>query len=129
MKESELRIGNLIDYHGVTWSVEGIKNDVIYTNGAPFSLEIFQPIPLTSERLIILGFKKLNGRHGEYFQHNKAELFRVWYFETGWSIGRKDEELKDREYNTHWIKFGIQYVHQLQNIFFAITGEELTLKQ
>jgi hypothetical protein len=29
---------------------------------------------------------------------------------------------------SHWLNINIDYVHQLQNLYFALTGEELTFK-
>jgi hypothetical protein len=30
--------------------------------------------------------------------------------------------------NSHWLDIEIKYVHQLQNLYFALTGEELEIK-
>lgn len=29
----------------------------------------------------------------------------------------------------HYFKYGIKYVHEIQNLYFALTGEELTIKE
>lgn len=76
-----------------------------------FELHELEPIPITEEILIRLGFKK--GIAG---------------YEKG--------DFDIRNYGEYWIEYGLQiqgfcpaikYVHQLQNLFYALTGTELTL--
>jgi len=42
--------------------------------------------------LLNSGFVKANGKFGEYFKHQKHELFRCWFFEGKLQIGKKDIE-------------------------------------
>ena len=114
MNASELRINNLVmdeNYNIVTITHEdfmGVNDD----GGFPL-----RPIPLTEEWLVkfgfiqtIIGFESVN----EYFPFSieinslgVAELYIEFYG------GDKYKKL-------------IKYVHQLQNLYFALTGEELT---
>ena len=83
--------------------------------------------------LVINGLDKLGILvwldYGTYFKCSKFEGFRIWFFENEhqefWSIGRKDYDND----NTDFIYGGINYVHQLQNLYFALTGNELTVKE
>jgi hypothetical protein len=69
----------------------------------------FQPIPLTKELLIALGFKRnLNG----WFNEDETFSYSKGYAGLGTKRSTK-----------------VDYVHQLQNLYFALTGKELTLKQ
>jgi len=88
--------------------------------------EDIKPIPLTEEWLLKTGFYECNGRHGKYYKHNKSELFRVWMSDLcTCGVGRKDENSIGKEYNTYWMKLDLKYLHQLQNLYHALTGYEL----
>jgi hypothetical protein len=77
----------------------------------------FDPIPLTEEILLKCGFIKSTLVEGCYFHNQKERLYI--------SIA-----------NQHAIHFGningvlvmIDYLHQLQNLYFALTGEELNIE-
>lgn len=72
------------------------------------------PIQLTEEWLLKLGFKK-DGRDWELpnfrFHVNKPINYNGFVFCNGYTV----------------ITEKIQYVHQLQNLYFALTGAELTV--
>lgn len=111
IKSKELRIGN--------WVTNGEKNhtadaNVIYDvamsefNDGEFPIE---PIPLTPEIL-----EKCGTVEGRCFYTNDKQLI-IW---------------RDLVYSKYWFdcnnqKIEIKSLHQLQNIYFALTGEELTV--
>ena len=70
----------------------------------------FNPIPLTEEWLLKFGFKKIS-EIGDYSNGNMTVIL---------AISNKIYTLKRKRIN---------HVHQLQNLYFALTGEELTLKK
>jgi len=74
--------------------------------GVKWSVKAIKPIPLTEEWLTKFGFKKDDG----FF--NKDGVWLTPDFGLDGINPFKP----------------IKYVHQLQNLFFAITGEELTLE-
>lgn len=79
-------------------------------------LSQFSGIPLTEDILLRLGFEK---------QHNEDD-FDYWF-----KKGFCDDILWEHsEGFCHNLNHGgdIKYVHQLQNLYFALTGEELTFK-
>jgi hypothetical protein len=84
-----------------------------------FDLWIYEPIPLTEEWLVKFGFEE-DGFIAEYFDVDtyKKNGFAFYYSPIGDSLA----------------SFGLaeiifpKYVHQLQNLYFALTGEELTIK-
>jgi len=75
----------------------------------------FRPIPLTEEWLLKFGFE-YRGGHGY-----KSPMGENFYF----SIGNGFIHEMYRHTNFK----GVKYVHQLQNLYFVLTGEELTIKQ
>ena len=72
----------------------------------------FKPIPLTEEWLLKFGFLKCD---------NGSFYISFW----GRDYYYNDCTLTMRGVN---IQSKIEYVHQLQNLYFALTNEELTLK-
>ena len=149
MKTSELRIGNLIN--GIYYDFvnedeyEEIEKETICTVATLDSTDMcdyriyveseadietfsdFQPIPLTEEWLIKFGFEKLNTKMSDCFVFQKGL----------WRVAIKD----DIEQNNAWVLWHerispptwclsrFEYVHQLQNLYFALTGEELKLHE
>lgn len=75
-----------------------------------------KPIPLTPEWLEIAGFenKTTSWHTSKYFVKDRYEY---------WLGEREDDNALFR--NDHYLA-KCQYVHQLQNLYFALTGEELT---
>lgn len=125
----ELRIGNLITD---IWAPDGSAFEVVllsskypivkYGNNLSANCRNLKPIPLTEELLVKAGFKK---ETNEYFliKHEYSNLLifyskihnRFWYF----------ADVERRQYNS---TKPIEYLHQLQNLYFALTGTELTIK-
>lgn len=133
MKANELRIGNLIqeldytiiqlDYDIIYELIEGIKE-----------LDYYEPIPLTEEWLLKFGFTNYEWCDDCAFikihgGHLMARLLK------GKWILTKTRVTKDRDghmTNGHdkIVKDDlIKHVHQLQNLYFSLTGEELEIKE
>ena len=126
MKASDLRIGNFIYWNipekkNVIHTVIGIKNDKPMT--VPISLgnsiEDYQPILLTPEILVMAGFDEWS--EGNWKTRSSLN-------KQGWS---KEFNYYQPYYNlsTYCGNVTIKYLHQLQNIYFSLTGEELEIKQ
>lgn len=125
IKASELRIGNLFtDKLRRIHSVKGIHEDCIVIeylrgvtdadNGWPtksISFEDAQAIPLTIEWLRKFGFEGPIILRKKYIELEYGNFSKCWQYRNG-------EVLYD-----------ILHVHQLQNLYFAMTGEELMIKQ
>lgn len=117
MKANELRIGNYVKGIGykIAWLVEGIEKDYIYTSDHWRLLVSFEGIPTTKQELIELGF-----------EYNE---FEDLYQKDGFDV-----DIEDGVYCHFYMpEFGdwyqdTEYIHQLQNLYFALTGEELTYK-
>ena len=127
MKANELRIGNWINsqFGGIQEVVDVMCDGVNTLKYEGINYEFINPIPLTEEWLLKFGFEKdFDGS----FMFGIISIF-------------KDKRLKQNVYiytestykysDGQWVvilDLKLQYVHQLQNLYFALTGEELTLK-
>lgn len=131
MKAEELRIGNLLLREGFAnhiYIVKGIGHDAILrTDKGSMPIRGLHPIPLNEKWLKKLGFKKtadsISGyNEGWIFQNRKVVLKkadnRFWFY-------LSDTE-DDWFYTTSIV---IEYIHQLQNLYFALVGSELNLNQ
>ena len=117
MKASELRIENYIKMFEEDGFID-IKlnlNDICNVECAIDNR--FKPIPLTEEWLIKFGFEKLNV---DIIRYEKSNLIVEWLFER-WT-GRLYDDFETSIQITE-----IKYVHQLQNLYFALTQKELEL--
>lgn len=112
MKASELRIGNWImsDECGFTT----VNGSLIQFLETPKSLVtgFVEPIPLTEEWLLKFGF-----------EYDGCEWFD--FKSVGISLNNKRATQQNGEYYNQ-LRFP-DYVHQLQNLYFALTGEELAI--
>ena len=86
-----------------------------------------EPIPLTEEWLVKFGFVETVSASGLFYNVNIGveKDGGGW----SWSFRQVHIELGKRTSTFYHHILQIQYVHQLQNLYFALTGEELTLKQ
>jgi len=123
MKEIELRIGN--------WFIE--KGEVKQFDGDFYHLLECTPIPLNTNWLEKFGFEKNKDKRWMRGKSRYA-IFYSEYYATGednsmWRIEYHDTDYGRNEYKdcNQWGD-RIKYVHQLQNLYFALTGEELTIK-
>jgi len=110
MKASEVRIGNLLNHNNGfvvgPFTINSIHISDLERDNA-YAKE-YEPILLTEEWLISFGFK-----------------FK--------SYGYSEEEWKQWNFNGYYLNgfrcttsgVELEYVHQLQNLYFALTGEEL----
>lgn len=120
MEAKELRIGNYFqDYEGIVFNVHGIsigevENTVWYANEFGFYLDEgeYRPVVLTEEWLRKLGFKEL-----------KDTDIDTWW-KLGWIINK---DADGKWFTVKGDKVILDYVHELQNLYFAITKKELTI--
>lgn len=125
----ELRIGNRVKHNDIISASEFPGTEFqwllahwydIETNR--LSLESIDPIPLTPELLKKAGFKRHKcGPSGQ----------DMWAGMDGWSIqGSSDWLFRGSPNCLHlagYYNTQIRYVHTLQNLFFSLTGEELSI--
>ena len=135
----ELRIGNWVSYEHSDWEDRqeitiGVGTFAVFSHKlnsyeANYITENINPIPLTAERLERFGFEK----SGEYHTMLVGDLISSIYFVVDgvdFSIAIADSISSYEDgsrYLTPELK-ATRNVHQLQNLYFALTGEELELK-
>lgn len=127
MEAKSLRIGNIIGrlFHNpnpngakleiIEGEVKEIREETVNMTSkfgpnerVKIGYHLLKPIPLTNEWLLRFGFEH-NTKY-EYYFYNKFILDNGFI-------------LMDIDINVE-----VKTVHQLQNLFFSLTGEELTLK-
>ena len=127
MKENELRLNNLVMYNyktdllsKVTWIQEGSINVVFdrqpdLVNGVVCSVNDLIPIKLTDKILLKLGLIKKGNTF--YLWENSVWTLEKWtHNNNGYALYYK-HDMVDCELMCS--------VHQLQNLFFSLSGEEL----
>jgi len=136
IKATELRLGNYVRckiYNG--------NKDVVI----PFVwqeakyIHLFEPIPLTEEWLKRFGFESrlINNAFNEWYTMCTPPNYKR-EFALCFRFGEYRDVPRDQYTSNAWHawmssgdshSFNIQYIHQLQNLYFALTGQELTLKE
>jgi len=109
MNVSELRVGNYVMHEPTIddWSEIRIKVGTIIQ--CEISPDSFEPILLTEEWL-----KRCNFNFEKLGFKNLSASYGITSNEFHFHIGNYAKK--------------INYVHQLQNLYFVLTGEELTIK-
>ena len=117
---NELRIGNLVFFNDQFIPIYEVKNNsVSFYLGLDHKERIryqsiylkgIEAIPITDEWLLNFGFENMEKFPLRYVQRIKPDSLSE--FEPCIVIGDL------------WLT-GIRYVHQLQNLYFALTGEEI----
>lgn len=123
MKGIELRIGNLVQFKNEFYHIASIGSDETirlkcedsthrsYYHGTIgcYKISWVQPIPLTEEWFVKFGFEKTS----------------LHYFKKDGIIILSEDDFFECLLGSVVVK--LQYVHQLQNLYFNLTGEELTI--
>lgn len=128
--KNELRIGNLIDLGNRIAKIVEIGHlscvvvDLEETQDTIEDYERVKPIPLTEEWLVRFGFdfRGVNSTMGYTSTQCVFNSFLIFY---NTHSGMGYTTVGEDEFCYHNTK--IKYVHQLQNLYFALTGNELTI--
>jgi len=114
---NELRLGNLVEYDNRTFAIDSISQEFPTLSTSEFGIGVvdynnISPIPLTEEWLVKFGFQDYEN---SYILEYDGRDF-TWTGST---------------YYIRWCGHAMdcQYVHQLQNLYFALTGNELTINE
>jgi hypothetical protein len=126
MKASELRIGNYV-FCLETNSVQritGLTSEMPFIDAITFDYRNYdeiEPIPLNEEWLIKLGFQTFHKNDWSVGGENSNELIHAITITTYYKTPICRVRGKDVPF--------IYYVHQLQNLYFALTLKELEIKK
>ena len=134
MKAHELRIGNYLQrnkYVCVVQEINGVDNGVVaqFIEEMPMGMHEYNtiPIPLTEDWLLKFGFEKTVTATEGFFK------VRIQYTIGRFFILNSNAEKPSFGIGLHdvWdgISLDLKYVHQLQNLYFALTGEELKVRE
>lgn len=124
MKANEIRIGNYYENNGIR-QIEPNDIEMCHRNNKSFN-ERNKPIELTEQWLKDFGFKedenrilfgKCTEKDGAFFTYNVMFTDKGYWIIIHRSEGGTNKKMNIGHYN---------FVHQLQNLYFALAGEELT---
>jgi hypothetical protein len=113
IQANELRIGNYLEYlqpHDEEWQLERVdayQNTLSDIDGS----ELWRAIPLSEEWLFKFGFEKTP------FGYYKLGSFYIDLHSNTYRLNREGVNIK------------FQYIHSFQNLYFALTNQELTIKE
>lgn len=136
MKANELRIGNLLkpkkEYlaafgsvrNGIVTSIQEDK----FTVSNHYPSKWFEPIPITEEWLLKIGFEFLESSSCKHWHIGINDITHDWLFDLVWLKKPQLIDAPDAPFYRNG-RHNIYYVHQLQNLYFALTGEELEIKE
>lgn len=121
IQANEIRVGNAVyDHDGVLRWINHRKISDIASRPNDHG---YMPIPLTEEWLLKFGFEEYRF-YKDRISYKLVQERGGDYFVTGeWFHKCLSEG------NAVILNYNLQYVHQLQNLFFALTGKELELKK
>ena len=130
MRAQDLRIGNWVNsqFGGIQQVVDVMCDGVNTLKYEGINYEFIDPIPLTEEWLLKFGFSDIT-EHCAVKVRNQKEFCISFFVDNcteqqtmfvtlgskGWTFKRVGSPL-------------YKHVHQLQNLYFALTDEELTFK-
>ncbi len=124
MEAKELMIGNLVERDGNILEVIRISKDfincetLIISKGLKTNSGRIIPIKITQEWLVKLGFTTENKPNGD-----------IEYFYKGYRYNLIKKENYDGYYfcDGNIVLRDLEYIHELQNIYFVLIGTELKL--
>lgn len=110
----EIRIGNFMEFNG------SFSKATPYTiKGLSTGISVAKPIPLTEEWLVKFGFEKRTENAGILICYKISRYTIARWTENRWQfwIGTVD------------LYKSPQFVHELQNLYFCLTGQELEVSE
>lgn len=115
MEANELRIGNITDKGTI---VSFYERGIHVGFGKTFEFNEVQPIPLTEEWLLKFGLKKTH--------YNNQIIYDSGHQNSTYII---IDENSSSYFMWGAYLTSIKYVHELQNLYFALIKKELEIKQ
>ena len=146
MEAKELRIENCIRYNGSVASVYAISNPMpnsnnnfnnkgrvtLWCNGLiAANIDEIEPIPITEELLLKIGFKKDRNDYLYYKEYNDELSIRFssnYTFIEYANLHFNPEDVTETNYSSSLEFPNTLHLHTLQNIWHLLTGEELEIK-
>jgi hypothetical protein len=115
MKAQDLRIGNYVNISKKVNQMQLVNFvEIHYTE----NFENYEPIPLTEEWLLKFGFVKLDKSHFKIIQKD--------IFKSPFTITLDENEIFTFAFQGFW--YQLEFLHQLQNLYYCLCCEELEIK-
>lgn len=132
IQANEIRIGN---YIADIWTPNGLfkvtelrKDKIFYGNCFKAKYDDIRPIPLTEEILLKAGGKRFDEDKIILMLNDPSTHLVLMKVGTHWFPQiEQTGEFASEGVNVVFLNF-IDYLHQLQNLFFALTGEEIKIE-
>lgn len=137
MKTNELRIGNYVKIDNILCEIVEIYEEAVYCYDKygedSHNINVVEPIELTEEVLLKIGFEKgdTSSIYQRYYLevcgNGQSSFFRYdFYYNEQRRLGItfRNREGVENEFK----KYDIKYLHQLQNVYFILTGKELEVE-
>ena len=121
LKESDLRIGNFIKVISSTKTFDPFITqakgcDIVRIEEKSFNYWNYEPVVLNEDWLLKFGFKKTIGTSECNFTNGSYNIFINSLGEVNFYFFKESD----------WYQ-KLNYVHELQNLYFSLTGSELTV--
>lgn len=117
MKTKELKQGNWIAYENCHFQVVGFDTDQVLLSFAWVYLKSINPIPINEEWLLKFGFVQASEFKQHYLLECEFGVYEYAFFDSSKSLWINETFIPN-----------IKYIHQLQNLYFALTQTELDIK-
>jgi len=140
VQPNELRIGNIIEGKFIislniempvskTITLKGTVEEILIDickikefNETYIDYESIYPVKLTEEILLKCGFEKIERNSETYYR--LGDFFEVWRLDDNGHCGYTCGD----NLTGNFISTSVDYLHQLQNLYFVISGAELEIK-
>ena len=128
METTELRIGNLVNLMLNHEDFKTIRVDVTDLINIPHG-GVYEPIPITEEWLLKFGFEPINKHDNTFITY--ADWTHNYFLQLDVRKGDNKYLILDNSFDDlrAFSMVDIEYVHQLQNLYFALTGNELKYEE
>lgn len=130
MKANEFRLGNIVNDNEVVTAIQ--DGNITTFDGKSYDYDSppgIEPAPLTEDWLVRFGCEIKEGLRNDGSQYMYVNLEAIQpYRDYGSGFEWDYNQLYLCDCDSGKIGEQIKYVHQLQNIYFALTNKELTIK-
>ena len=135
LKASDLRVGNYVYFnknHNELGEITEIKKGLVigfdtvrigYWQDKKHRISNLKAVPLKEEMLIKLGFKWSIAHQGFF----KKDFYYVIDFYENYPKVEGSIAFLNKNHRNGEKLSSVRYVHELQNLYFALTGSELTV--
>lgn len=136
MKANEIRIGNLFSHTNENGTFNIVVKEILesginthFNNGTWFiELDNINPILLTEEKLLKAGGKRFDEDKIILMLNDPSTHLVLMKVGTHWFPQiEQTGEFASEGVNVVFLNF-IDYIHQLQNLFFCLCGEEIKIE-